>query len=426
VKQAAQPEWNLGDWSYATAQERSKLLESYLRNDRERPMDLRHAPLMRFALFAAGNRKHVLIWSSHHLLMDGWSLPIVLKEVFAEYEALCRNERSVLKPEPLYRNYIGWLKKQDLNAAERFWRKRLHGFASPVTLQSLHRTGLRAGSNRQEFCEYEIRLSESETARLNEFARRHHLTLSTVMYGLWALILSRLDGRNDVVFGIVVSGRHVPLPRVDEMVGVFINTLPLRATVPPDARLSDWLKELQEQRSEITEFEHTALSLVQSCSELPRGDALFDNIVVFENYPAVEWDTIAKELHIDSLRSFERSNYPLTLWILPGRQLSVKIGYDSGFLNPERATALLGAYAALLASVSDELISELGRKHLWQIGSTAVASAKGVVSNPEMTEQQPARLDRLEQETSFAAVGTVAANEQQVMECGSTEVEKSE
>lgn len=424
VKQAAQPEWSLGDWSYATAQERSNLLESYLRSDRERSMDLRHAPLMRFALFAAGNRKHILIWSSHHLLMDGWSLPIVLKEVFAEYEALCRRERTVLKPEPLYRNYIDWLRKPDPNAAEKFWRKKLQGFTSLVTLQSLHRTGPPAGSNRSEFCEYEIRLSESETARLNEFARRHHLTLSTVMYGLWALILSRIDARDDVVFGIVVSGRHVPLPRVDQMVGVFINTLPLRATVRPDARLSDWLKELQEQRSETAEFEHTALSMVQSCSELPRGAALFDNIVVFENYPAVEWDTIAKELHIERLRSFERSNYLLTLWILPGRQLSVKIGYDSGFLNPEGATALLGDYGALLASVSDEIISELGRKHLSQIGSTAVASDNSVVSNPEITEEQSVRLDRLEQEASFATVGTIAANEQQVMERGGTEAEK--
>ncbi|MGE5323489.1 MAG: amino acid adenylation domain-containing protein, partial [Actinomycetota bacterium] len=159
VKQAAQPEWSFGDWNYATAQERSNLLESYLQSDRERPMDLRHAPLMRFALFAAGSGKHFFVWSSHHLLMDGWSLPIVLKEVFAEYEALCRNERTVLKPEPLYRDYIGWLKTQDLNAAEEFWRKRMRGFTAPGALQPLHRADLSTAGNRQAFCEHELRLT---------------------------------------------------------------------------------------------------------------------------------------------------------------------------------------------------------------------------------------------------------------------------
>ncbi|MGE5324222.1 MAG: condensation domain-containing protein, partial [Actinomycetota bacterium] len=293
-------------------------------------------------------------------------------------------------------------------------RKWMRGFTSPGALQPLHRTAQSAAGNRQVFCEHELRLTEPETTQLKEFAKRHHLTLSSVMYGLWALVLSSIDGRNDLVFGIVVSGRHVPLPRVDEMVGVFINTLPVRATVRPDALLSEWLKELQEQRSEATQFEHTPLSLVQSWSEVPRGTALFDSIVVFENYPAVDWDTIARELRIESIRSFERSNYPLTLWILPGRQLSLKVGYDSGVLNRAKVTALLGNFGALLASISDQTISELGQ----QLLSTA--------AHPEMNQVQLVRPECLDQEPPLAAIGAIAAKEQQPAERSRNEGEKFE
>lgn len=419
VRQAAEPEWRFGDWGRVHSQAQSRLLDEYLREDRGRPMDLRRAPLMRFGLFATGGSKHLFIWSSHHLLMDGWSLPVVLKDVFANYEGLRRKQRIHPKPGPLYRDYIAWFKQQDLAMAEKFWQRWLQGFTVPSTLESLHRA--RAGaSNSEAFCEYEVRLSEPETAELCGFARRHHLTLSTVTYGMWALLLSRITEKSDIVFGIVVSGRQAPLARTSEMVGVFINTLPLRAKIEPAALLRDWLQQLQEQQSEAAQFEHSPLSLVQSWSGVPRGIALFDNIVVFENYPVDSWNSISNDLRIVSMRSFERSNYPLTLWIMPGQQLCLKAGYDALLLDGAKVTALLDEYSALLAAVAahpDRKISGVTGTGMTfpasQTNAPAVASPGAAVPQRATTSPDSMCLDSPDQETPLAGIGAAPVKQTQ-------------
>lgn len=207
------------------------------------------------------------------------------------------------------------------------------------------------------------------------------------MHGIWAVLLSRIIGDTDVVFGSVVSGRRAALARADEMVGVFINTLPVRARVESGALLSNWLIEMQERQSEATRFEHTSLSSIQSWSEVPRGLPLFDNILVFENYPAESWNTLSGELRILNMRSFERSNYPLTVWIVPGSQLGVRFGYDALFLDKGKVTALAENYRALLAvagTVPEQKISDISGTCA-PFGALASATAMGqaeAVSQP--------------------------------------------
>src|SRR5205085_740015 len=191
-----------------------------------------------------------------------------------------------------------------------------------------------ANGDAAEYAEQQIRLAQSATARLQTFAHRHQLTLSTVVQGAWALLLSSHVGREDVVFGVVVSGRSAEIREVESMVGLFINTLPIRARITAEADLIVWLRQLQAQQAEIGQYEYSPLARVQEWSEVRRGSALFESIFVFENYPvegaANAWLQESHDgLRVGRVRSVERSNYPLTVWAIPGRELVLKIGYDA-------------------------------------------------------------------------------------------------
>jgi amino acid adenylation domain-containing protein/non-ribosomal peptide synthase protein (TIGR01720 family) len=366
VRRSATVRLKREDWRRLDRGEQEESLEEYLRRDREQVFDLKQPPLMRLALARTADDESLFILSSHHLLMDGWSLPILLKDVLAAYERLRRKEQARVTPARPYRDYIAWLQKQDLGEAEIFWRRLLRGFASPTPLVT-DSTHAAAKSVAAGYAEQHIRLAESATARLQAFAHRHQLTLNTVAQGAWALLLSSRAGREDVVFGVVLSGRPAEISGVESMVGLFINTLPARANVTAEADLIEWLRRLQAQRAEIGQYEYTPLARVQEWSEVPRGSALFESIFVFENYPlGFAAEARLKEprgsLRVGRVRSVERSNYPLTVWAIPGRELVLRIGYDARRLGDEFVGKLLGDYQALLeafASNTQRRISEL-------------------------------------------------------------------
>lgn len=339
------------DWSGATSAEREHRLRDFLAQDRERGIDLKAAPLMRFALFQAGPFRHIFIWSSHHLLMDGWSLPIILKDVFAAYE---QDDHLQIRPSRPYKDYIGWLKAQDRRDAEAFWRHLLAGFTSPVSLRNLQSTA--TTRKEEEFTEQEARLSRTVTELLQTVAREHQLTLSALVHAAWALLLSKYTGTYDVVFGMVVSGRPTEIADVESMVGVFINTLPVRLHISGEPRLIPWVKELQMQQAEVSQHGHVPLAQVQAWSELPRRASLFESILVFENYPDINTvlgqDSSPDGIQINNVRALERSNYPITAWVMPGREISLKIGYDAAQLDSVKMARLLDDYRALLEAMA--------------------------------------------------------------------------
>ena len=173
------------------------------------------------------------VWSFHHLLLDGWSTPLVIKEVFTFYEGLSQGRTVELGAVRPYREYIGWLRGQDMGAAEQFWRELLKGFSVPTALGIERRIEAQEKSEvtRERYVEHEVRLTAEATAELQQLARTQQVTLNTVVQGAWALLLSRYSGSEDVVFGATVSGRPASLAGVEEMVGLFINTLPVRVQV---------------------------------------------------------------------------------------------------------------------------------------------------------------------------------------------------
>src|SRR5262249_9591351 len=213
-----------------TPAEQEERLQTYLQENRRRGFGLTQVPLLRLGLIRLAEESYQYVWSHHHLLWDGWSGPLILKEFLAFYEALRRGQNLNLKPPRPFRDYILWLQKQDLNQAEAFWRKTLEGFTAPTPLVIDRLPGDRNGQpERAE--EQHVQLSAELTADLQMLARKHQLTLNTLMQGAWSLLLGRYSGQESVVFGTSVSGRPAGLAGVESMVGLFINTLPVRVHV---------------------------------------------------------------------------------------------------------------------------------------------------------------------------------------------------
>jgi amino acid adenylation domain-containing protein len=360
VQRQLRLDWAEQDWRCAPAAEQEERLHSFLRQDRERGIDLRRAPLMRLALLRRAEGVYSFVWSHHHLLLDGWSGALLLQEVLAFYQSFRRGESPSLAPSRPYGDYIEWLQRQDPSIAEHYWRRTLAGFTSPTPLGLDHAPFARheqaVRHQRQE-----TTLSVALTAALNSLARQHHLTLNTVVQGAWALLLNRYSGEQQVVFGATVSGRPAALAGVETMLGIFINTLPVRVRIRRDAPLSSWLKELQNVQAEMRQYEHSPLVQIQGWSEVPRGLPLFESLIVFENYPidsafsAAGWEEDA-QLSLSDIRWDDLINFPLAIGAEPGPDagLTLRMVYDPRRFDDATISRMLGhLQRALEAFVTD-------------------------------------------------------------------------
>ncbi|MEH2211066.1 amino acid adenylation domain-containing protein [Nostoc sp.] len=340
--------WSNYDWRSLSSVEQQERLEAFLQREREQGFELDKAPLIRFTLIKLREDTHQFIYSFHHLLMDGWCLSIICKEVFTFYAAYNKNQHlSLERPRP-YRDYISWLQQQDLAQAEAFWRQTLQGFTAPTSLVAK----LVAGKNHHQKPSYEEQqrqLSAMLTSALQSFTRQHHLTLNTLVQAAWALLLAHYSGESDVLFGATVSGRPAALRGVESMVGLFINTLPVRVQVAFNVQLLSWLKQLQAQQVEREQYSYTPLIDIHGWSEIHRGTPLFESIVVFENYPVDTSLTQQIEgLDIDNIRVFEQTNYPLTLVVGLDRKLNLQLKYDTSKFDAATINRMLGHLETLL------------------------------------------------------------------------------
>jgi surfactin family lipopeptide synthetase C len=351
VSSDAEPE------SSSDAEQRGEHLEEFLRSDRQRGLDLSKPPPMRLTLIRAAEDSYFFVWSIHHIVTDGWSMPLMLKEVFALYEAFRQGreeDASLERPRP-YGQYIAWLQRQNMTVAENFWRETLGGFNAPTPLGVIRPAAHAAAADAHgdDYGKRELFFSAETTNQLQTLARGNKLTMNLFVQAAWALLLSRYGGERDVVFGATVSGRPADLPGVEGMMGLFINTLPVRARVEPDEPLLPWLKRLQEQQVEARRYEYSPLVEVQGWSDVPRGLPLFESLVVFENYPVGD---AAREhdgsIEILDVRVAERTNFPLALMVAPGAELSMRLDYDRARLDDEAAAAMLRHLGTLLEEMA--------------------------------------------------------------------------
>ena len=341
------------DWQDRSAAQQETALEALLVADRARGFELAQAPLLRLFLLQLAPDSYRFIWSHHHILFDGWSVPLLLQEVFAFYEAGCRGETLTLEQPRPFRDYIVWLKQQDLSRAEAYWRKALAGFNTPTRL-SIER----AVNGESGYGEEQVRLSAEQSEQVQRFAREQQVTVNTVVQGAWALLLSRYSGEEEVLFGATVSGRPAELAGVEQMVGLFINSLPVRVRVSGEAQVGTWLRELQAQVMELRQYEYSPLVEVQGWSEVRRGQNLFETLVVFENYPVAESLGQQKQsLKIEQLRITEQNSFALTLLSSPSA--SLRLSYDRRVYEAGTVKQLLSQLQTLLLGMVNEPAQQL-------------------------------------------------------------------
>lgn len=361
------------DWRDQPPDRQQLALQDWLQQDWQRGFVLSVAPLMRLTLIQLADAKYHCIWSKHHLLLDGWSTGLVLKEVLTRYDALRQGQIPPIPAALPYRDYVAWLQRQDLAQAETFWRSHLQGFTAPTPLGIDARSVPKPADIAPDPAGAERLLSPELTQTLKTFARQHQLTLNTLVQGAWGLLLSHYSGETDLVFGVTSSGRPPDLPGAESMVGVFINTLPARLSVEINRPLVPWLQAVQHQQASLRQYEYSPLMQVQRWSEVPPGTPLFDSIVVFENYPVdpalhqvSQTASETNRARIGDIYTTESTHYPLTIVALidpaaaPGGLL-LKAIYDPQRFDAAAITRLLGHLTCLLESMPPHWDSPLAQ-----------------------------------------------------------------
>ncbi|MET8842354.1 amino acid adenylation domain-containing protein [Streptomyces rubiginosohelvolus] len=329
--------WREADLSTLPADGQERAMAELAGEDHGRRFDPAVPPLMRATLARRGPDAHTFVLTHHHALLDGWSLSVLLHELMELYAA----RGAALPPAVPYRTYLAWLAGRDRGAALAAWRTALEGVDEPTRIS----TGAQ-GPVRELPRSVEFQLSAEATGALSEQARRHGLTLNSLVQGVWGSLLGRLTGRDDVVFGATVSGRPPELAGIESMVGLFINTVPVRLRVGPGESLVELSARLQAEQSALMEHQHVSLAEVQSAVGV--GD-LFDSLLVFENYPLDRASLpAAGGLSISGARSRDSTHYALTLAAIPGDELGFRLVYRTDLVGQDLATDLMRWLRGLL------------------------------------------------------------------------------
>jgi amino acid adenylation domain-containing protein len=351
ARQAPLP-WTYRDWRGVPAEEQRARTEALFRADRDAGFELSREPLMRCSLVRLGDDRFHFAWTFHLMLLDGWSTPLVLDDVLTLYRGLRRGVAAELPPPVPFSRYVDWLARQDHAAAEVYWRRLLAGFTEPTPLGDRPRDD----AAHPHHGERTLELDAGESRALSAFAARHRLTLNTVFQGVWALHLAQRSAADDVVFGNVVAGRPADLPGVESIVGIFLNTVPVRASVSGDATMVEWLAALQAQQAEARRFAYASQADVRRWSGVPAGSPLYDSILIFQNVPAGpsfdpgdRWD-----VRVRDVRSVERNNFPLTVAVEPGERLLLRFVYDTGRFGEPTVARMMDAVRRLLVETVEQ------------------------------------------------------------------------
>lgn len=316
---------------------------------------LDRAPLLRVDLMQTGEQAYTLLLGFHHALLDGWSEPKLLAEVVSTYDALVSGDLLPRPPARSLRDYLQWLSGQDLASAEAFFRHNLAGISTATPLPGLLAPAHRDGPTVKQSALLTRVLPAALDASLRRVAQAGRITLGTLFQSAFALLLLRTTAEDVVVFGTTVSGRPPVLPEIESRLGLFINTLPLCAAFDEQAPFIEWARRLQEVQAAAREFEAVPLVKVHGYSDVPRGQPLFDCVLVYENYPREPGALCSQSgWRVVDVRQHEMTNFALTVAIIPGRELTLKFEYDRARFEPGAVERLLGWFEGLLQSIADD------------------------------------------------------------------------
>jgi amino acid adenylation domain-containing protein/non-ribosomal peptide synthase protein (TIGR01720 family) len=335
------------DCSSMDAQAQKDFIRQYEQNDRLKDFDFAQAPLMRVTLIRLGGQKYHMVWTYHHIILDGWSTPLLMEEFLNIYESLSGNTAVPVQEEDRYEEYIRYLERKiDKQEEERHWKNYLTGLSSGSLLPFVS-TAVSRTKGVGEYREQVLNVGAAQSVSVARFARQNRVTVNTVMQGVWAYLLSTYTGQSNVVFGITVSGRPDDLPQMEQRIGMFNNTIPLHANIA-GGNIPDWLREIQEQQLRCREFQYTSLTDIQKWTGIA-GD-LFDSMITFQNYPVSkvvssrEWELQTEGYQINE----QSTNYPLSIRILTSDQIFVQFIYRDTLLEKQQAEMIADHFAWVL------------------------------------------------------------------------------
>lgn len=367
-----------GFFDIREASDPDEMIESFKMTDRNKLFDLALDTLMRVNIFQVSDVEYEFIWSHHHILMDGWCMSIIVEEflmLYRYYSGKGSYQESTASP---YKNYITWLSQQPVATGKLFWEKYLSDYQEELTVP-----GCRSGEP-DAFIQQEItyQLDERRTAALNRLAGKNNVTLSTVVHVLWGILLSKCNNVKDVVFGSVVSGRPADLPGVESILGLFINTVPVRIDTAGKI-FTDLLRSTRDHFLESEQYHHIALNEIQALSLLKT--ALIDHILVFENYPLLEElsrkgtdEPDGNDFTIYRAEAYEQTNYDLTITVSPGEKIQFDWAFNQHVYHEKDINRLSGWLFGLIDQVIDnpevavmdlELTTEEERRQLLQLSA---------------------------------------------------------
>ncbi|XMB50532.1 non-ribosomal peptide synthetase [Pseudomonas fluorescens] len=345
------------DWSADPQDEQEPRLQALLKAEREAGFDLLNQAPFHLRLIRVGEARYWFMMSNHHILIDAWCRSLLMNDFFDIYTALGEGHDAQLATPPRYRDYIAWLQRQDLNEARQWWQQNLQGFerATPIPSDRPFLREHAGGSGGMVVGDCYTRLDARDGAQLRELAQAHQLTVNTFAQAAWALVLRRLSGDRDVLFGVTVAGRPVDMPEMQRTVGLFINSIALRVKLPEDGQtcsVREWLSALLDSNMQLREYEYLPLVTIQEHSELPKGQPLFDSLFVFENAP-VEVSVLdrAQSLNATSDSGRTHTNFPLTAVCYPGDDLGLHLSYDQRYFDESTVQGMLAEFKRLLLAL---------------------------------------------------------------------------
>jgi amino acid adenylation domain-containing protein/non-ribosomal peptide synthase protein (TIGR01720 family) len=342
------------DYRHLSEEDQIKAIKTFETNDSALPFDFESAPLMRIAVIRISDQRYKMFWTSHHILFDGWSIPVLTDEFLSIYQSLQNQIPLGESKVDYYEDYIRYIAQKNKWKEQDFWQTFLRDVEEPTLLPWIHNSSMRnKGEGRYESKSIKINSSLTQQAQL--FAQGKRITMNTLIQGVWSKLLHHFTGNTTVVYGVVVSGRPDDLINVEKKVGLFINTLPHRTNFSAEISIQDYLQTIQDEQLKAREYQYSSLSEIQSFTSVT-GD-LFDTLVVFENYPVSKVIASDKEgLKVEKVKVEEHTNYPLTLLVGVADEILVSFSYNTALLDEETIAKISTRFSEVLGQmIGDDL-----------------------------------------------------------------------
>ena len=340
------------DYRAFSGAELTAAIHRFETDDVKKGFNFSEPPLMRITLIRVTDESYRMFWTMHHILLDGWSMPLVLETFLTTYESLLSGQEPVAVKEDQYGDFIKYIADSDKVQEETYWRNYLHGLEENTLLPFIQKTAERTKGVGQSKSVI-LNVDNAATKKIQAYSQRNRVTVNTIMQGVWAYLLYAYTGRNQVVYGAIVSGRPDSLPDVEQRVGMYINTLPLYAVINKAETITEWLQHLQEDQVQSRQYQHTSLNDIQGWTGM-QGD-LFDSILVFENYPISKVVSTRKwVLQLNDIRIHDQNNYPLTIAITSSEQIEIQFNYNSSLIEPFYVHKLREHFEHVLSQLTDD------------------------------------------------------------------------